>query len=207
MLTLDKRPARMGSSINTRTEKHGDEDVPACDIALQGIMLEREELNSLLADPYAHDALYNHRSKGKADEPVFRKFKPLVFREKFEEGGVTLYVGMGQTKIELKDVKLARVTLDPQVGGLTELSVQVQCTPKTDTIGELLGYMNHDVEVEISFGKRAEKSKKQQDLPINTFGANEPGAASDIGPDTREQIEKLPRGRRRKSNGEQPAAH
>lgn len=173
MLTLTKRPARIRNSINTRVEKHGDEDVPACDVPLEGIMLEREELNALLDDAYAHDALFNHRSQGKADEPIFRKFKPLVFRDKFEEGEITLHVGMGQEQIELKGVKLARVTLDPQVGGLTELSLQVQCNPSTDKIAQLFTYMNHDVELEISFGKKSEKGGKQKDLPLNTFGDGE----------------------------------
>ena len=34
MLSLNKRPARIGPSINTPTEKHGEEDVPACDIPI-----------------------------------------------------------------------------------------------------------------------------------------------------------------------------
>lgn len=210
MLSLNKRPARIGPSINTPTEKHGEEDVPACDIPIEGIMLEREELNALLDDPYAHDALFNHRSQGKVDEPIFRKFKALQFREKFEEGAVTFFVGMGAEKIELKSVKLARVTLDPQVGGLTELSLSVQCNPSADTVAQLFTYMNHDVEVEIAFGKKVAKGAKQVEMPINTFGNDEapqPAASTDIGPDTREEIEKLPRGRRRKGGESASATH
>lgn len=174
MLTLTKRPARIGSSINTRTEKHGDEDVPACDIPIEGLMLEREELNALLGDPYAHDALFNHRSQGKVDEPIFRKFKPLVFREKFESARVVLTVGLGaDVEIELKDVKLARITLDPQVGGLVELSVQVQCTPPAETIGALVNYLGHELEAEVTFGQVAEKADRQRELPINNFGNGE----------------------------------
>lgn len=174
MLTLDKRPCRIGSSLNARNEKHGDEDVPALDIPLEGLMLTKEELNALLEDPYAHDALFNHRSKGKVDEPVFRKFKPLVYREKFEEAQVLLTVGLGaDIEIEFKGVKLARVTLDPQVGGLTECSVQIQCTPSAETVAQLWPYMNREVDCELSFGKKAVKAEKQKELPLNTFGDGE----------------------------------
>lgn len=200
MLTLTSRPCKIGPSINARTEKHGDEDVQAFDIPLDGVMLEKEELNALLEDPYAHDALFNHRGGGKVDEPIFRKFRALQFKDKFEEGEAVITVGLGSEEIRLKDVKLARVTLAPQVGGLTMLSVQVQCRPSTDTIAKVLPYMNHEVEAEVSFGKKVVKSEKQRELPINSFGE---GEQPDIGPGTREQIDKLPRGRRRKHNGSQ----
>lgn len=58
MLTITPRPCQLGTSINTRTEMHGDESVPACDIPLVGITLDAEELGALLGDPTAHRALY-----------------------------------------------------------------------------------------------------------------------------------------------------
>ena len=39
-LSLTKRPAKIGPSINTRTQRHGDDDVPATDIPLSGILVE-----------------------------------------------------------------------------------------------------------------------------------------------------------------------
>jgi hypothetical protein len=209
MLTLDKRPCRIGGSLNSRTEKHGDEDVPALDIPLEGLMLTKEELNALTGDAYMHDALFSHRSQGKLDEPILRMFRPLVMREKFEEGQVLLQVGLGaDIEIELKDVKLARVTLEPQVGGLTACSVQVQCTPTAETVAQLWPYMGHEADCELTFGKKVTKAEKQKELPLNSFGEGEqPEQGGDIGPDTREQIDQLPRGRKRrgKSNGEQPS--
>ena len=53
----------------------------------------------------------------------------------------------------------------------------MQGTPSTDTIGSLLAYMNHDVEVEIAFGRKATKDSKQSELPINSFGTGEQRAA------------------------------
>jgi len=192
-LTLTNRPCKIGTNVNGRNEKHGDEDVPAADISIDGLMLEAEELNALLEDPYAHDALFNHRSNGKVDEPIFRKFRPLQYREKFEEAEVVLTVGMGSTEIRLQNVKLARVTLDPQVGGLVKLSLQVQCTPSAETIAQLWSYMNHEVEAEVSFGKKAVKGEKQKEMPLGFGDGEEP-----------EQGEKPKRGRRRKGS-DQPS--
>ena len=47
MLTLPTRPAKIGGSINTRTEKHGDDDVAALDIPLE-FLLEPDELCAIL---------------------------------------------------------------------------------------------------------------------------------------------------------------
>ena len=206
MLTLDKRPARIGGSMNSRTEKHGDEDVPALDIPLEGLMLTKEELNALTGDPYMHDALFSHRSQGKLDEPILRNFRPLVYREKFEEGQVLLRVGLGaDIEVDLKDVKLARVTLEPQVGGLTACSVQIQCRPTAETVAQLWPYMGHEVDAEVTFGKKSAKGEKQAELPLNSFGkGEEPEQGAGIGPETREQIENLPKGRKRKGVQSQP---
>lgn len=195
MLTLNKRPAKIGAAVNTRCEKHGDEDVPACDIPLVGIMLEAAELNALLGDPYAHTALFNHRPGSQLDEPIFRKFNPLRLRDKFEEAEVVIYAGLEPKEIRLKAVKLARVTLDPQVGGLTELALQVQCTPETETIGELLAFMNHTVDVVVSFGKTATKGEKQSELPLNSFGDGE----------SKEPAAETPKRGRRRNSHDQPS--
>jgi hypothetical protein len=175
-MLITKRPCRIGSSINTRTEKHGDEDVPACDIPLEAIMIDANELNILLGDTGAHKALFRKGKNGSEtiQEPAFRQLKSFVLKDKFEDANVLLTVGINGTEVELADVKLAKVTLAPQVGGLTELSLQVQATPDVEDIAEILQYLNGEEDVAIEFGKRAEKAaSKQKDLPINTFGDGE----------------------------------
>jgi hypothetical protein len=41
IMNLTKRPAQIGPSINTRTEKHGEENVPGVDIQVSGLMLDK----------------------------------------------------------------------------------------------------------------------------------------------------------------------
>lgn len=173
MLTITKRGATLGPSVNGRTEKHGEEDVPACDITVNGIMLVAEEFNALLEDPRAHDAFYTKDATGFV-QPQFPQIKPLVLAEKFEGARVALYVGLAPDVIELKDCKLAKVTLSLKAGGDTEMSLQIQATPSAEIIGKLCAQMNHDVSIELQDAKRAAKSAKQTDLPLSTEPAKEP---------------------------------
>ncbi len=171
-LTLTKRPAMLGGSINTRSEKHGDDDVPACDIPISGVLLSRLELNMLANDLGLYDALFR-KGEGGVDEPVLRRFKPLVFDEKFEGCTVTVIAGLTATQFMLDDVRIAKIKLEPQAGGLTALSMQVQVLAEGVDVTALLSWMNHEIDVEVQFGRIEEGKKKQGELPLNTVGDND----------------------------------
>lgn len=162
MLSLSNRPCRIGSSINTRTEKHGDEDVTALDIPLNEIMIEDVELNILLQEPHASNVLFN-APPGKLAEPVFKSIKSLRLKDKIEGASVIITLN-GSTEVKLSDCKISKVTLDPQIGGLTCVSLQVQCTPKLDSlIARLLEKLNCEATVEIL----AEGFGEQKALPLD----------------------------------------
>jgi hypothetical protein len=171
---IETRPGKIGSSINTRSEKHGDEDVPACDIPLAGIMLEAEELNALLGDPSAHKSLFEKPKNGAPVEPRFQRLKAFVLRDKFE-GQATLSLGLNATEVDLGDVTFARITLEPQCGGMTEMSLQVQCAPPVETMAQVIAFLNDHVDVELNFGELIEQAKrKQKDLGLS-FGDGDSG--------------------------------
>lgn len=162
MLTITERPATLGSSINTRVEKHGDNDVTALDIPLSGISLAAAELNALLLEPGAHDALFERNGSG--FDPRIAALGTLRLKNKIEGANVSIHVGLGKDSLELVDCKLARVQLDPQPGGRTDLSVQVQCTPTIDKhVTKLLEHLGADVEVEIVVDGYGD----QQALPLD----------------------------------------
>lgn len=164
-LTLADRPAKIGSSINTRTEKHGDDDVPACDIPLTGIMLEASELDVLLGKG-AHKAFFRD-GKGLV-EPRFELLKAFAVREKFL-GDVKLDQPQIDLVLDDDNVTLTGIRLEPQVGGLTMLSCQVQCTPAVDEIAQLIDSLNGEIRVALTFGGRKKpKAKKQTELPMGS---------------------------------------
>lgn len=180
MLTISKRPCKIGGHMNARTEKHGDEDVPALDIALEGIMLMAQELNALLEDPMAHRHLFQTQN-GKLHEPTFTKFKPFVLRDAYEGATVRIVVGLRNDEITLADCRLRRITLEPKTGGMTQLSLSVAARPDEDVMAVLLRYMGSDADVAISGATVAAKGGKQKDLPL--------GADLEFGDDEEEQPE------------------
>lgn len=179
MLSIDERPCHIGGHINATTEKHGEDDVSAADIKLDGIMLTDVELNSLLNDPFASRAMFN-REKGKLNEPMFPQFKPFVLKENYEHATVYLRVGLSNDTLQFTDCKLKRLTLEPQTGGMTKLSLSVRVRPEDDSvIATLFRYMNHDANVLIADAVVAEKGN-QKDLALNTHGeGEEPDANSE----------------------------
>jgi hypothetical protein len=165
-LTIKKTGAKLGASLNVRSEHHGDESVGACDFKLSGVMLDKDDLNELYGDKYYHASLFNQ--KGKALDPMTRKNEPAQFKGKFDQSTVTLWLGLAGEPLKLSDVKLRKITLEPQVGGFTELCLQVQCNPDEEALAQLYTHQNMDVEVNIRFGQEeAPKQKAQDELPLD----------------------------------------
>jgi len=180
MLTLEKRPCKIGTSINTRREMHGDEPVPAMDIPLSGIMLEPFELNSLVDMPHFWDLVFNERPD-KLPEPIWaKKFKEMQLLDKFKDSQVILYVGLKIETIALVNCKLAKIKLAPQIGGLTELSLSVQCTPEMQIAAHLFEFLDKTAEVAVEIGDldATADANGQPELPLHVMtddsGANLP---------------------------------
>lgn len=169
VLDLAKRPAEV-THINTRMEKHGDSSVLAADIRVGGVHLEPNELNALLADKLAHSALFvTPNGKGKAAEPMFRQFKSFELVDKFADCSASIGLGLTDLEIEFEDIKIARVVLTPQVGGLTLMECTVQTEIEdTDDIAKLLEHLQSPGSVALLFGSKAipEGKKSQKDLDL-----------------------------------------
>lgn len=179
MINLTSRPCQIGSSINTRTQRHGDEDVPACDVPLVGIMLTAEELGELLGDKHAHKAFFD--TKGNRKDPMFPQLESFALKHKFENANVRIVVNLlNAEEATLSGAKISKILLTPRAGGLTEMACTVQNTLEdSENVNGLLEHLNRDAQVEIADAEIAkEKPAKaakaaQQDLPINTFGDKE----------------------------------
>ncbi len=148
MLSLKSRTGRIGSSINTRAEMHGDESVTALHIPVSEIKLDAEELNALLQEPHAHNVLYETKA-GSPAEPVLKTIKALRLADKIESANVTLEL-TNDTTLKLVNCKLSKIELALELGGLTSMSAQIQCVPKLDsTIARLIEKLGAEISIEI----------------------------------------------------------
>lgn len=170
-MILNRRPGRIGASINSRTQKHGDENVPAFDIPLTAIMLTQEELNTLMNEPLTSVAWFNDRKDGLA-EPLFKNIKHFSLTDTYEASSVTIGVGLKEQLFTLEDCKLVKLKLSPCVGGLTELKLTVQAKiDETNT--PLFEFLSKDCNVEIALGtitadEKAKAKQPELNLPAPT---------------------------------------
>lgn len=163
VLDLAKRPA-MVMHVNPRLERHGNDGVLAVDISIDGIHLEPDELNALLDDKHAHNALFKAAAKGKAAEPMFRQLKSFELVDKFENCAATVTLGLSDNELDFEDVRIAKVRLSPQVGGQTLVQCQVQTVVEdADDVARLLEHLESECNVALLFGsKEKPKDRKAQ---------------------------------------------
>lgn len=162
ILQLTERPATIGGSINTRTEHHGEELVPAGDIPLAGIMLNQAEFDALSGEG-THARLFA-KAEGGAIEPAMPDLTldPVAIAGKFEDSQVTLEVE-GNTAT-LHDVTIAKCRGVRQVGGNVELSCVVQTILAPIDVRKIMG---KTARVQLNFGPVPEKDQRQANLALN----------------------------------------
>lgn len=190
-LVLRERPCTIGGSINTRTQLHGEEKIPACDIPIEGVMLTQPELDKLLGA--GTHARWYVKGKGGAIEPAFPDVHELKLSVKFKECAVTMTLH-GKTHT-FADCKLGKLVAQRQVGGMTWLGMQLQTTDEID----VRAAVNADIRAQIAFGSRVMPNDAQQELALNE------GEADDEADDADKPKAKA---KKAKGNGkEQPAAN
>lgn len=149
MLTAKKKPCKLGTNASARVEYHGDDKYTAVDFALKGVMLETSELNAFLQEPRAHDLLFTSPQPGALAQPIFGALKALRVKDKVEGVHVDLVLN-SSTTLKLAKCNIASIELEPQTGGLTSMSCQVQAMPKLDaSIARLLEKLDCEIEVSI----------------------------------------------------------
>jgi hypothetical protein len=142
MFNLESRPCKLGVYLNTPTQMHGEERVPAKVISIKNVLLTKEELNELFEDKHAWDAFYIER-KGKPAMPMFAdKIGALPFQGKFKGSVVNLSFGLKPYEIAFANATCKSLKLERQEGGLTALSFTVVCL-KSNVGGELARLDEH----------------------------------------------------------------
>lgn len=163
-LKLERRTAQIGSSINTRTQMHGDEHVTALDIPIVKVCLSDEELGQVLLNSRAYKLLYS-KTKNRPDEPTFGKvLGAMPFRGKIKAVSVDIF--LGRRVLRIPDGTLTKVKIEPTSGGTTWLQFTVQCVPDLDDnhpiIEALLSKLSEPIDIAIE----CEGYGAQPELPL-----------------------------------------
>jgi hypothetical protein len=170
-MSLTKRGCKLSTHINARAEMDGEDPVPACDFTIHGMLLDGDELGELMNEPSIHNRWFN--IKAKPVEPWgARKIAAYALCDKFEGAGVRLFLD-GATSMTLKSCKLKNLRLEPQTGGLTNLSLTVQYRASADEIAVLYTHQGLDISASLQFGRVAKSAKAQPQLPLDHLGPNE----------------------------------
>jgi hypothetical protein len=186
-------PVKM-TNMNTRTEKHGVESVPAVDLNFS-----MDAMNSVLSnfDGGLLSALY-HRVKTTDDaqaelegvEPItdlpnlrFPKLAPIKWD--WKGMGYTLQIdyGLGAERcIELEGLEVGKIVLDCKEGGTVEVKFQVQCcSGLTEAIIGKLAMMNgQEVHISLRAPKTLEETGAKFEPLFPDHKPDAPVTATDI---------------------------
>ncbi len=162
MFDLENRACRIGTSINTRSEKHGDTDrVSALDIPVKQIVLDKDEAAILLDEPDLEARMFKPDENGTL-VPAFPKVKRFPVDDVIESARVELELGANKVLV-LPECKLRRLLVERLRGGGYSLALQIQCTPKMldPNVGRLLDHLDCDVKITI----RVQNEQAEMELP------------------------------------------
>lgn len=144
-------------NVNFRLEKHGDDNVPACDIRCE---MRRENVALDIIDPALLDMLYvddfpDHAKTTKALAGMERKShlrvptlsKPIELARELVNVAVDIPWGL-KAVIHLHDAKVNKWQVEPQEGGTVTIRFRIQCEIDPKDASKLVGlWLGGDVEL------------------------------------------------------------
>jgi hypothetical protein len=156
-LSLTKRPAKIGKNVNTRTEMHGEEEIPAQDIPLSGIVLNNLELADVCDEETAGTGFF--KMDGDQYVPRIAASDPTTLSHKFTGASVKISGG-GLPATTYHNAKIKGIVLEAQTGGMVLMSCTLQVNPEDgDPSGQQL------INKKISITIKAELETVKDDEP------------------------------------------
>lgn len=126
--------------LNTRTEKHGDEDIGAIDLKIKC-----RAANTILDlfDPRLRSTLFQRAGGGQqADmhspehlpQRVFPHIPAINWDDKLEGWTAVIGTGLGLVTVTLNQVKVHKFKFEPVDGGTVDLTYTVSCNPSAEQV-------------------------------------------------------------------------
>jgi len=192
-LSLTKRPAKIGPSINTRTEHHGEEDVPGLDIPIGGLFVNAEELQALTGALGAHDAFFV-RDSSSGHVPRFSSIDSYALSHKFDGAQVRIN-GYDVPAVAFSKAKIKGIRLKPQIGGLTLVSFTLQVNPEKGAV-DVPMLLNQTIQIAIKGADLETDPDNEPELPLDHSQDGAPIEPSDVERESDEEPELSNTGRK-----------
>lgn len=171
MIKLPRKPAKLGTNINGRTEKHGDERVPKMDIKLTTLLTEKQTI-ALTGESHVVAAWFKTEG-GKYADPLLKGFAPYRKEGKYKDSLCVLTVGVNAKKIDLGDVTIKSLVFKPIDKGATQLACTIQASATMKTLEAFL-WMDQEVDAQLEFGEvEDDEDESQERLPLESKGDDE----------------------------------
>ncbi|MFD1558310.1 hypothetical protein ACFSHT_22215 [Paraburkholderia silviterrae] len=162
--------------VNLRTEKHGDQEVPAIDLRFRYTASN----NSLVMfSPTLKSSLFE-----KEDSPQKQinpdpdhltvvknpKMGPVRWDETYECARVVIHIGAsGKEDVVLNDCKVNKWLIEVKAGGTVIYEYRVQANANEKEIAKIAGLLNHEIFVTLD----PEGGEAEEEKPDTGKGANE----------------------------------
>jgi hypothetical protein len=188
---LSEKPCQLGSKFTSNGDGEGDAREDLVKFALEGLMLSAKELEKILGEG-AHQRLFRKGAGSDALEPALGDdINELKLVHRYIDSTATL--SLDEETLTLASAKIMGVVLQPQVGGMTWMSCDIEA-PAVDGVDSIRRHAGMKIAAQLSFGQKPELDKRQKSLGLNEGVDDE---------DDEAPAEKAKRG-----NGKpQPAAH
>lgn len=176
--TLVSDNVRMGK-LSSNTELHGDEYAAGFFQAPFERMLTKEQLNDLMGKHFDRSLFDYPASTNELPKPVdgFTRCAPLALTDHFDRVNLEIRVS-GNRVMEFENCKAKQLVLEPQVGGLTKLKLQVYIPVGLGQENLILQEHQHrEVAIDLHGKIALKKNPKQQSLELS--GKDEADADAD----------------------------
>jgi hypothetical protein len=161
-LSLTKRAGKIGGSINTRTEKHGTDEVPGLDIPIGGLLINAEEL-ALLTDCHdAHERLFAQDTTT-GHVAAIPAIETYYLDHKFENATVRM-TGSSIEAATFGNAKIKGIKLQPQTGGLTMVAFTLQVNPENGI--DVPKLLNAKISIGIKSAELETEADDEPELPL-----------------------------------------
>lgn len=169
MYKLRSKACHISSSINTRTQRKGEEREPYMDIAIT-FSVTTKEACAITGEPHTADAWFETKD-GKFDKPLFKNFAPYRFTSKFENSLAVITVGVNELKIDCGNCTLNKLVFEPLPDARTALKLKIQCAITSERTPLFL-WLDHDADVQLQFGEMV-GDEVQEELPLEVAAEKE----------------------------------